>query len=110
MVFGSHFGLANSEKRNAVSTVVELIDKCDLPLALMGDFNMQPNDEKLKPIYESIKDTVAYFSEPKLSFPSDKPDCKIDYIFVSKDIKVLYADIPENMTSDHRPAFADIEI
>jgi endonuclease/exonuclease/phosphatase family metal-dependent hydrolase len=48
-------------------------------------------------------------SAPKLSFPSDNPSVKIDYIFVSKDLKVQSADIPTIISSDHRPHIAAIE-
>ena len=109
-VFGSHFGLANSEQRNAVKTVVSLISASEKPYVLMGDFNMVPEDEKLIPIYEFMTDTAIYFDEPKLSFPSDYPNCKIDYIFVSKGLAVTYADIPDIIASDHRLHICDVEI
>jgi endonuclease/exonuclease/phosphatase family metal-dependent hydrolase len=35
---------------------------------------------------------------------------KIDYIFVSKDLKVPYSDIPDIVSSDHRPHVAAIEL
>lgn len=110
VVFGTHFGLANSEQRNAVATTVTLLDRCNLPHVLMGDFNMEPTNENLTPIYDRLTDTAEYFKGTKLSFPSDKPDRRIDYIFVSKDIKVTYSDIPEIVASDHRMVVADVEI
>jgi endonuclease/exonuclease/phosphatase family metal-dependent hydrolase len=109
-VFGTHFGLANSEQKNAANTVITLLDRCDVPHVLMGDFNMEPDNEKLQPIYERLTDTAEYFKEAKLSFPSDNPNRKIDFIFVSKDLKVTYADIPDIIASDHRMVVADIEI
>lgn len=109
-VFGTYFGLANSEQKNAVNTVISLLDMCDLPHVLMGDFNMKPDNEKLKPIYDRLTDTANYFRESKLSFPSDNPVCKIDYIFVSKDIKVIHADIPDVVASDHRMVAADVDV
>lgn len=102
--------MANSEQRNAVNTVISLLDKCDAPHVLMGDFNMEPDNEKLQPIYDRLTDTAVYFKKAKLSFPSDNPNRKIDYIFVSKDLKVTYADIPDIIASDHRMVVADIEI
>jgi endonuclease/exonuclease/phosphatase family metal-dependent hydrolase len=57
-----------------------------------------------------MKDTADLFSHPLLSFPSDAPDRKIDYIFVSKDVEVLTADIPAIVASDHRPHTAEITI
>ena len=65
---------------------------------------------ELAAIRDRMKDTAALFDEPKLSFPSDKPDRKIDYIFVSKDIKVVSADIPPIVASDHRPHTATVEL
>lgn len=104
----SHFGLNPDEKENAVQTVLSHIkdEKC----ILMGDFNLTPDSDTLKPIYQRMKDTAVYFSEPKLSFPSDKPVRKIDYIFTSPDLKVTAADIPGMIVSDHRPYIIDINL
>jgi ABC-type transport system substrate-binding protein len=49
-------------------------------------------------------------SPDKLSFPSDHPNCKIDYIFVSRDVNVESADIPDVIASDHRPVVATLAI
>ncbi len=109
-VIGSHFGLTEPEQLDVVSLVSDLLDREALPHVLMGDFNMQPDDEKLAPIYTRMQDTAAVFDAPKLSFVSDKPTIKIDYIFASKDVTVLSADIPAVVISDHRPYVAEIEI
>lgn len=102
-----HFGLNRDEQENAVKTVLENLEneKC----VLMGDFNLNPNDELLKPIREKMVDTADFFNEEKFSFPSDNPKQKIDYIFVSPDIKVISADIPPIVAADHRPHIAEIE-
>lgn len=107
-VLVSHFGLNPDEQENAVETVVSNIPKEHC--VLMGDFNMEPDNQILNPIMQSLQDTAKVFSTYKLSFPSDTPKVKIDYIFVSKDLKVEYADIPEIISSDHRPHVATIEL
>lgn len=56
------------------------------------------------------KDSAVSFLNNKLSFPSDNPKIKIDYIFVSNDIKIKYSDIPEIIASDHRMHICDIEL
>ena len=76
----------------------------------MGDFNMEPDNQILSPIMQALQDAAKFFSEPKLSFPSDAPNVKIDYIFVSDDLKVEHADIPEIISSDHRPHVAIVEL
>ena len=107
-VLVSHFGLNPDEHKNAVETIVSNIStkRC----VLMGDFNVQPDNLVLAPIMEKLCDTAKMFSSPKLSFPTDVPSVKIDYIFVSKDIVVNEADIPEIIASDHRPHTATIKI
>jgi endonuclease/exonuclease/phosphatase family metal-dependent hydrolase len=107
-VLVSHFGLNPDEQENAVETVVSNIPKEHC--VLMGDFNMAPDNQILNPIMQGLQDTAKFFSTYKLSFPSDTPEVKIDYIFVSKDLKVEYADIPEIISSDHRPHVATIEL
>ena len=107
-VLVSHFGLNPDEQENAVETVVSNMpnEHC----VLMGDFNMEPDNQILNPIMQGLQDTAKFFSTYKLSFPSDTPKVKIYYIFVSKDLKVEYADIPEIISSDHRPHVATIEL
>ena len=101
-----HMGLNPDEQENAVKTVIEKL--ADSRCILMGDFNMKPDNPLLKPIKERMIDTADYFGEPKLSFPSDKPNRKIDYIFVSPDVEIISADIPAIVSADHRPHIAEI--
>lgn len=103
-----HFGLNPDEQENAVHTILEHLE--DEKCVLMGDFNMLPDNSLLDPIRNRMKDTAAVFENDLLSFPSDKPDRKIDYIFVSPDIEIVSADIPAIVASDHRPHTAQINI
>lgn len=107
-VIVSHFGLNPDEHKKAVKTITKNISKerC----IVMGDFNMEPENRILRPLQKKLFDTAEKFSSPKLSCPSDKPKMKIDYIFTSKDIKTISADIPEIVSSDHRPHIAKVEI
>lgn len=102
-----HFGLNPDEQENAVNTVLANI--CKEKCILMGDFNITPDNPILVPINDRMYDTAKLFSKELLSFPSDEPRIKIDYIFTSHDIKVLSADIPADIVSDHRPYIAVIE-
>ena len=110
IVMGSHFGLAPDEQISAVNTVVSEIKNANKPVILCGDFNMTPDDPILAPIFDLLYDTSKVMAEKKLSFPSDKPRIKIDYIFVSNEIKVISADIPGVIASDHLPHIADLSL
>ena len=107
-VLVTHFGLNTDEQENAVRTVLENIE--DKRCILMGDFNVTPDDPVLAPIRERMKDTADLFCGEPLSFPSDNPTLKIDYIFVSPDVEVISADIPEVVASDHRPHIAELNL
>lgn len=103
-----HFGLNEDEHIHAVETVMKNLE--DEKCILMGDFNVTPDNKVLAPIKEKMKDTADLFEENLMSFPSDKPFKKIDYIFVSKDIEIISADIPEIISADHRPHTAEIKM
>lgn len=107
-VLVTHFGLSPEEQENAVRTVTGLLakEKC----VLMGDFNVTPENPLLAPIREKMRDTADLFRGVRLSFPSDAPDCKIDYIFTSPDVTVIEADIPDVVASDHRPHTATVSL
>ena len=106
-VLVTHFGLNPDEQQNAVQTVLEHIrdEKC----ILMGDFNVLPDNAVLSPIRARMKDAAEKFCDPLYSYPSDAPNIKIDYLFVSPDIEVIEADIPAVVASDHRPHTATIK-
>ncbi|MBO5379709.1 MAG: endonuclease/exonuclease/phosphatase family protein [Clostridia bacterium] len=101
-----HFGLNPDEHENAVKTILENItdEKC----ILMGDFNVTPENSVLDPIRERMSDTSLGFCENTPSWPSDAPRVKIDYVFVSRDLCVEYAEVSSVITSDHRAHIAII--
>lgn len=74
----------------------------------MGDLNMMPDNEILAPVYEVLNE--VYGEGGPNSFPSIEPYEKIDYIFVSRDVKVLKAETPDKVISDHLPVIAELEI
>ena len=108
VVLVTHFGLNPDEQENAVKAVIENLS--DKRCILMGDFNVTPESPILDPIRAKMRDTADSFDVPKLSFPSDNPNRKIDYIFVSSEVDVAYADIPPIVASDHRPHVAKMKI
>ncbi|MGI6336410.1 MAG: endonuclease/exonuclease/phosphatase family protein [Eubacteriales bacterium] len=109
-VLVSHFGLANSEKKNAVATVCKLLDDIHTPVLFLGDLNMEPDNEILAPVFERLHDTAAILPEKPLTFSWWEPKVKIDYIFVSSEFKTLSAESPDEHTSDHKPFCARVQI
>ncbi len=112
-VYISHFGVNTIEEREkAVKLMLSLTKDSEKPFVISGDFNDTPDAECLKPLYENFTD-VLEVNEKKYapSFISTAPDRRIDYIFISKDLECIGADVPADaIASDHLPVIADIKL
>lgn len=108
-VLCTHFGLMPSEHENAVRTVLGILEGVSGPVMLMGDLNLTPDAPALAPIMAKIHD-VSEGRPLQLTFPSDTPEIKIDYIFCSDEIRPLSVRSVDTTNSDHRPLIAEIEL
>lgn len=108
-VFVSHFGLAKSEEKNAVATLLDALKDVKGNVLFMGDLNMRPDNPILAPVFDVLNDTASIQAEPPMTFAWYNPDRKIDYIFTSKNIRTLDIEVPFEKTSDHMPYVANIE-
>lgn len=105
-VLASHYGLTENEQRNAVSETIRL-SKTELPVIFMGDLNAEPEHPVLSPVFRFFIDAAAGLPKNEsFTFRSDRPDRRIDYIFVSEDFKIRKAYVPASAESDHRPVVA----
>ncbi len=104
----THFGLNPDEAENAVKTVTANLS--GERQILMGDLNLQPDDPLLLPIRDRMNDTAPLLGENCLTFPSDAPDRKLDYVFLSPDLTAVSADIPPLVLSDHRPCRCTVRV
>lgn len=93
----SHFGLNPDERESAVKTVLSILPKDRA--VLMGDFNATPDDPTIAPLFGKMKPVCRDF----LTFPSDKPDRKIDHIFLTSDLSASEEVCPPDIVSDHLP-------
>lgn len=103
----THFGLNHDEQENAAAIVLENLEESRC--VLMGDFNITPDNKILEPIRERMYDTALLMDTDIKSWPSDVPEMKIDYLFISTDMVVSEAEIPPVLESDHRPYIVMIE-
>lgn len=105
-----HMGLMLSERINAVDTICRLIDSCDLPIVLMGDFNTLPDSPELQPIRDRLTDSTEHDARPgALTFPSDAPRIKIDYIYY-RGLECVRTTTIEEVFSDHLPILAEFSL
>lgn len=108
-VLGTHFGLSRAEQELAVRTVIAVLEKEENPVILMGDLNMTPEMELMQRLFSVLHDTADGKDTPK-SFPSGRPEIKIDYIMHSKEFRTVSLRSVNTQCSDHRPLIARLSI
>ncbi|MBO5746642.1 MAG: endonuclease/exonuclease/phosphatase family protein [Clostridia bacterium] len=107
-VINSHFGLNDGEKQSAVETVCRLVGECETPVIVTGDFNMQPDNEILRPLFECLKDTTELDKGQTNTFRSDDPTRKIDYILY-KGLRCVSCETVNEIYADHLPIVAEFK-
>ena len=106
-VIVTHFGLNDDEKNNELNILRKYL--CNKKTILMGDFNCIPTNPVIATINEFLYDSFNYSSKISNTWPSDNPEVKIDYIFLSNDIKVKESHILDKIISDHLAVVTIIE-
>jgi endonuclease/exonuclease/phosphatase family metal-dependent hydrolase len=106
----THFSLNEDDRLASVSLIDQAAKTYHKPVFLAGDINATPDSPVLKAFrknWKLLSDTA------QLTFPSDKPDCTIDYLFgynpggFSYSVKQARVLNGKN-ASDHLPLFADV--
>jgi endonuclease/exonuclease/phosphatase family metal-dependent hydrolase len=84
-------------------------DGPDAQQVLTGDFNAGPAAPELAPLWEHVTDAWKVAGEGSgLTYPSEQPAQRIDYVTVSAGIGVTGASVPATLASDHRPVLASL--
>ena len=125
-VFNTHFdhmGVKAREKSaNLILKKIKKINKKNLPVVLMGDFNLRPEEKPIQQVKSEMQDgkevTEQPFYGPEGTFNgfdwNMKLDRRIDYIFVNKFKVKTYIHIDDRMEnnkhiSDHLPVLIRVE-
>jgi len=92
-------------------TILDFLDDIDNNhTVLLGDLNAEPTDREIAMLYQSRLRDAAARMDPELAytFASDNPHQRIDYIWVSSDLRVGDVKVPLSTASDHLPVVAVI--
>lgn len=109
VVLSVHYGLNPPEQKNAVAETLRLSEEENRPLVFLGDLNMEPDNPLLAPVFAALSDTAEKGEGSMLTYPSDEPTGKIDYLF-QKGFETLRSYVPVSTDSDHRPVAAVLEL
>lgn len=99
--YNTHLGLDKDERRHQVDRILTITGDEKMPLVLAGDFNALPQAPEIQELKKAFSLCDPLGSCP--TFPSLKPQHKIDYVFFSPhwmpvEYKVYYSE-----ASDHLP-------
>jgi endonuclease/exonuclease/phosphatase family metal-dependent hydrolase len=124
-VFNTHFDHVGVEARkNSASLILEkirIITKNKGPVVLCGDLNLPPDSEPIGLILEKLNDAFQVSTQPPYGSVAtfhgftydDPPRDRIDYVFVSDNVKVLrYGALTDSRDriffSDHLPVLVTL--
>ncbi|WP_353050047.1 endonuclease/exonuclease/phosphatase family protein [Bacillus sp. ISL-39] len=90
-----------------------IFEKAKSPAIILGDWNMKPHSRKWGRVTANYRDVWKEAGgEPGLTYPSTKPRLRLDYIFVTEELKINDARVidTEPIASDHLPVMATLSI
>ena len=86
----------------------------DIPVIIVGDFNLLPNTESIKILDNKLINLIAKYNiestRPKFDDGLDTGNMVCDYVFVSDKVVVNDLKVIESNISDHLPLLLDFEI
>jgi endonuclease/exonuclease/phosphatase family metal-dependent hydrolase len=101
-----------AERIEQAKKIQEVFAGKELPSILAGDFNAQPEEATIKDVLFQLYEETDPAGR-SLSFPSEEPKVKIDYVLVCKKHrwkKKSYKVIEEKTASDHRPVLSVVQL
>jgi endonuclease/exonuclease/phosphatase family metal-dependent hydrolase len=102
----THLSLNPYLHRKQTDYILNQLHKYPHPFIIMGDWNMKPGSRQWKKLTAKIHDTwqIAGIG-PGNTYPSIRPRARLDYIFVSHELRVVEAEVIVKSTkaSDHLP-------
>ena len=119
-VINTHLGLTRQERMLQADLLLgpEWVKHphCRPPMALCGDLNARPGSEIYRFFQKDLLDVQRASPEknPRKTWPSFFPVLRLDYLFVTPDIRVKDFRVPRTpltrMASDHLPLIAELEM
>ena len=116
-VVATHLGLRPGERIAHARELVRLVQGRDVPVLLGGDLNERPDGRAVATLTRHLHDAWALGGGDGdgETFPAVDPTARIDYLFVSEDLRVERALVPSALpearsASDHLPLMAELHL
>ena len=109
----AHLALGTKARTKQIEELVSIVNSIKTPVILMGDFNtFNGETEVQKLLTEShLKDKIGLSQNSiGLTQPTWHPSRRLDYVLVSKQIKVKKYEVLNYPFSDHMPLFVEFDV
>jgi len=105
----SHMQVAAAVRVEQTDALLRMVQAARPPLVVGGDFNSPPGSQADRRLGRLLQNAFAAGGAGfGWSFRSPPPRLRIDYLFVSHDLRVLNCRVLPLLASDHRPVVADL--
>jgi endonuclease/exonuclease/phosphatase family metal-dependent hydrolase len=110
VVLATHLGLSRRERRQQIRKIVALLPNEDLPVILMGDFNIWEGSSAFRPLID-----LGFITTRTRSYPTwSRPFLPLDRILVRRPGRILTSRHQGGrlgrIASDHFPVIASLEL
>lgn len=108
----THLSLNPFIHKKQIDFIVNQCHKYSHPIIMMGDLNMKPGSRGWRKLTNVFQDAWDISGQGEgFTYPSLRPRTRLDYIFVSQNIKVIDAKVVTKMpiASDHLPLTARLQ-
>lgn len=112
-VLVTHISFNPSSRRKQIQHILKFVELNPLPTVVMGDWNMNPGSKSWRTVAKIMHDVWNISGEDRgFTYPSYRPRKRLDYLFISEDIKVIDTEVVDFMpeASDHLPVLAKLEL
>lgn len=108
IILNTHLGLNHQERLYQVAKILDIVRNTSGHLLLTGDLNAKPDSKEIACLQTVLRSGDLTGTE--LTFPSDYPKYKIDYIFYSNHWTLTETRVYNSQASDHLPLSVDVKL
>jgi len=108
--YNTHLDDQRAEQRYLqIKEIHDIANQKEGTSIIVGDFNAAPESVEVLKMTAQYKDVFAELGQNNdFTFPANKPDSRIDYIFTSEDVKICTGEVINTNVSDHLPITAEL--
>lgn len=108
-VFLVHLSLKYRHRQLQLRHLHDLVDACDKPVIVAGDFNTFWGDHEIY-LFSKASGLKSANVDGLPTYPSRSPRKELDFILYQDGIRVTHLEVPDVRLSDHLPMVCDFEI